>query len=227
MPPGQAGQYRPAQSRSPTVSVFPLTKRRVMLISHSEKGKGDSGIGRQRDQQGVPPRCLRHPPGPNTLRFLRLLLFHCFCAGIPSLHHARRAEAMRRRVHHSRIIQSSTNLVYIMIPAPHLCPVLRVLSLFAANPLKCLSVKYLRQETTFSGQALSNLVKPLFPIPMLITPSLQSSTTPLYIQYSANQTHPTQPAAVRERKIFLLRRDGNPRLQQINAFSKTNSQSYP
>ena len=63
-------------------------------------------------------------------------------------------------LHHSRIIQSSTNLVYIMIPAPRLCLLPPVLSLFAANQLKCLSMNYLHSKWVVPKQGQSSQIKP-------------------------------------------------------------------
>jgi len=61
---------------------------------------------------------------------------------------------------HSRIIQSSTNLVYIMIPAPRLCLLPPVLSLFAENQLKCLSMNRLHSKWVVPKQGQSSLIKP-------------------------------------------------------------------
>lgn len=84
-------------------------------------GKGNSGIGGRRSQEGVPPRCLRHLPVSIPLRF------NCFCSPAPTpplyfIHHACRAEAMRRRVHHSMSILIPYQITVLYYPSTAIWP---------------------------------------------------------------------------------------------------------
>ena len=80
-----------------------------------------------------------------------------------------------------------------MIPAPQSCLFLGVLSLFAANQLKCLSMKYLRQKISFSGQAQSSLVKPNQGV--FLSRRALHSVTPILHHFTGNSVFrgPKQP----------------------------------
>jgi hypothetical protein len=142
-----------------------------MLIFHSENGKGDSGIGRRRGHDGIPPAL----PSPSSSfqppRFLHLLLFPCACANQG----------------HSNQIKPNQSI----FSNPH--------ARHSTTPI-------LRHS---AGHSAFRTPKP--------------GHCPHFIK--SNPCHPTPCGAAR--RIFLLRHGGNPRLQQINAFSKANSQRYP
>jgi len=109
-------------------------------------GKANSGIGRRRSQEGVPPCCLRHLPASIPLRF------NCFCSPV-----------LTPPLHHSTIIQYLTKSLYFMIPCAF--PVLRSfqrrkMRLFAANQLKFLSMNYLHTKTSLSNRAQSCPIVP-------------------------------------------------------------------